>query len=525
MRITRAVRRLAEGWRSLVTEHPGLLFALGVALASRLVYLQWFKVFPPGDVFNFINIARGLLEGIYPDRERRLPFYPALILLGRLVADWEPAALGVALAASLVGLVAIYALGRTLGVSKLALTAFLLVFQTQYQLLTASGRAYADTTMFALIPLTLLALLRSRTWRGAVATGLLAGAAAQTRYEGLAMAAVLLPLWFAFPRGLKRRLPLIAAGVSLLSLVPYFLLAANNRHPPYGAGYVVEAEGRSGYGSGNAREFFESFLGIWQRQGLLGAWRIPLAIVEEIRADPFATPRILAARLREPGEPIAILALLGILPFLRRGRWHGLLFPAAATAAATVPPAWFNPYPRYDIVVIPLIILLAASGVSVLQRLLTRATAAGGRAGTSVRWFAGAGLAVVTLGFWLPAFAETVRNRQLKHNGRDYAYYQAIHAARQLPGEIGFDRGPDIVWLYFPHRAVNLNEVPAQGETAAEAVARMRAAGVRYLVLPKPGEKPAQAELIARPELLLVQSFEWLQGNRDTSRAAIYEVR
>lgn len=504
--------------------HAGLACVLLIALAARLVYLRWFKAFPPGDVFNFINIAQGLPEGTYPPNERRLPFYPLLTLLAHSVLDWETATLFVAVAASLAALVALYALGRTLGLSKTALAVLLLVFQTQPQVLTAT-RGYADTTLFALLPITLLALFRTRTWKGAVLTGALCGALALTRYEGLAAALVLLPLWFLFPgRQQPRRFALIGALAFALSLVPYLLLSAANGRPAFGAGYIAEAEGRSGYGAGNAREFWESELAIWKRTGLLGAWEIPFAIAREIGSDPFAAPRILTARLVEPGEPLALLALLGALFFLQRRQWRGLLFPVAVTAAASVPPAWFNPLPRYDIVLFPLLVLLAASGVSAIQRLLERATQSGGRAGTAVRFLAGAVFVTAAAGLWMVAYAEDVRNRQTKHNGRDYAYYQAIHAARALPGTIGFDRDPDIVRLYFGDRAVNLRKVPADGESPEAALARVRKHGIGYLVLPSPGGQPVQAVFLALPDITLVQPYAWPRGDGDISRAAIYRV-
>lgn len=539
--------------------HAGLLVVLAVALVARLIYLRWFKVFPPGDVFNFINIALGFPEGTYPPNERRLPFYPLLILLARAVADWEQAALTVAIVASLAALVALYALGRTLGLSKTALTALLLAFQTHPQVLIAT-RGYADTTLFALLPAALLALLRTRTWKGAVVTGALCGAMALTRYEGLAAALVLLSLWFLLPRGAPsersgvfpakstpalgggesrgldghlrglvhrygypRRHALIGALAFVLSLVPYLLLSAANDRPAFGAGYIAEAQGRTGYGAGNAREFWDSELAIWKRTGLFGAWNIPIAIAREIGEDPLATPRILTARLVEPGEPIALLALLGVPFLLRRGRWRGLLFLLGMTLAASVPPAWFNPLPRYDITVLPLTLLLAASGVTALQQLLERGTRVDGRAGSVVRWCAGITLFIVTTGLWMVTYAEDVRNRQTKHNGRDYAYYQAIHAARALPGNIGFDRDPDIVRLYFGDRAVIFRGPPA-GESPENAAARLREQGVRYLVLPNPATLERFGPLLAHPDVMIHKAFVWIQGNNDIGRAAIYRI-
>lgn len=547
----RTVARRA--WR-LLREHVGLLVVLGIALAFRLAYLRWFKVLPPGDVFNFINIALGIPDGTYPPNERRLPFYPLLILLFSFLG-WERAALVVAVAASLGALVALYALGRTLGFSKTSLAALLLVFQAHPQVLIAT-RGYADTTLFALLPATLLALFRARTWKGAVLTGVLCGALALTRYEGLTAALVLLPLWFlspgrllprrpsttlgtgqtseedthraqrdraaGIPRG-SRRYALIGMLAFALSLVPYLLLSAANDRPVFGAGYIAEAAGRSGYGAGNLREFTDSALSIWKRTALFGAWEIPLAIAREIRADPLATTRILTARLVEVGEPVALLVLLGVTALLLRQR-RPLLFLLASTAATTVPPAWFNPIPRHDISVLPFTILFAASGITVIQKLVERGTRSSGTAGRAVRWLAGIAFLLIAAGLWTIKYAEDVRNRQTKHNGRDYAYYQAIHAARSLPGKIAFDRDPDIVRLYFGSRAVVLRPILAEGEPPAGALARLREHGVSALVVPSGEILERLRPLLTLPEVTLRQPFEWPRGTGEVSRAAIYRI-
>lgn len=506
--------------RQLFRDHWGLLLLLVVALAFRLAYLEWFKTFPPGDTFNFINVARSLPEGEYPINERRLPFYPLLILLTHPLFGWELAGMVIAVTMSLVALAAIYAVGRKLGFPKTALLGILLVFQAHPLVLTAT-RGYADTTLFALFPLTLLALLSARTWKGAVCTGVLAGAMALTRYEGLATAAVILPLWLLVPGNRPRRLPLIAAAACVITLIPYLLLAGANNRPPFGTGYIAEAETRD-YGTDSPIELGKNILQIWRRNALFGAWDIPRAISREISEDPFATPRILASRLIEGGEIFTLLAFLGLLALLFRRQWSALLFLLAATAAATIPPAWFNPLVRYDLFVLPLTILLTASGAAVFQRLVERGTADSTN-GRMVRWFVGGFFLFIAAGLWTMTQADSTRNRQLKHNGRDYAYYQAIHAARALDGNILFDRDPDIVRLYFGERAVIMQGLPPN-ESPATIAARLREKQIRYLVLPNPDTLKSFQPLLTSVEVLVVESFEWPQGNNDISRATIYQI-
>jgi hypothetical protein len=265
-------------------------------------------------------------------------------------------------------------------------------------------------------------------------------------------------------------------------------------------------------------------VGIWKRNGLFGFWQIPAAIVREVADDPFGTPRILTRHLTEPGEPLALLAALGVATLLLRRQWRPFIFLVAGTAATTVPPAWFNPLPRYDIVVLPLLIVLAACGVSAIQTSLVRGTGSGGRAGAAVRWVAGTVFVAMTATLWGVTYAEDTRNRQLKHNGREYAYYQAVHAARALPGRIVFDRDPDMVRLYFGDRALVFRSVIGPEATAEVALAELRAQGATHLVLPHPENQPQFASFLVLPGVTLEQSFEWLRGNNDISRAAIYRI-
>lgn len=513
------IARIGRFGGSLATRHLGLLLVLGVALAFRLVYLRWFKAFPPGDVFNFVIIAQGIPEGFYPPTEKRLPLFPLLLLLAHAVLDWEVAAVAVAVVASLASLVLLYGVGRTLGISKTALAAGLLLFQGQPAFLVASSRGYADTMLIALVLGGLLSLLRACTTRGAILTGALFGAAALTRYEGLAAALVALPLWTLLPRKRPRRLPVIASIALLLTLTPYAILALRNHRPLIGAGYFAEAE-ETAYGTANPREVLENARMIWERVGLFGGWKVPIDLTHQTREEPLNTARILQGYLSDPRIPPSVIITLGAIALVVRKRLRDLVILGVPYAALTVLPAWYEPYPRYDIFILPLATLLFAAGLSAFQRLLERGTAGG--VGRVVRYAAGTAMLLAVFGLWTMWEAAETKHTQAKHNGKDYAYYQAIQAARKLPGNIAFEKNPDIIRIHFGKRAVILQDVLQPGESPEASLEKLRERGVTYLVL-RAGEE-ARYRFLGAPAAERAATFEWEQGDHDVSRATIHRL-
>ncbi len=516
------MQRFAErgrGWLcSVVRQHWGLLLVLVVALGFRVAYLSWFRAFPGGDVFNFITIAQGLPQGLYAVNEKRLPFYPLLLLLAHAVLDWEAAGLVIAVGASLLSLVALYAVGRTLGLSRTALAVALLLYQAYTPFFLSSVRAYADTTFIAAALLGVLGVLRARTAQGALATGLALGAAALTRYEGGAVAAALLPYWLLFPRGRQRRLVLIAAAVFLASLIPYGALALRNHRPLVGAGYFAEAATEANRGTPGVQPFLNNVLLLWHRTALLGAWNVPASLTREAAADPFGLGRTIAQRASEPSDALLLFTAAGaVILIVRRRWWEGGLLGAFAVAT-TAPAAWYQPLERYDAFLFPVTLLLFGSTLTAFQQLVAAGTT--GRAGRALRLLAGCTLLGVTTGLWLPHAAGRIRDRQLKHFGRNYAFYRAIHAARALPGTIAFATDADIVKIYFGSRAAFV-ELPRSPESATGFAARLRAAGAAAIVLP---ETAIVSDALRADHGVTVQNFSTREGSGETNRAAVFRL-
>lgn len=521
--------------RRILSAHWGLVLVLLVALGFRVAQLLWFHVFPAGDVFNFLMIAEGLPRLDYAPDEKRLPFYPLLTLLFHPFLDWEVAAVTVALLASLLSLVVLYALGRTLNLSRLSLALALLLFQAQPQFIVASTRGYADTTFVALVAGALLALCRSRTVRGALLTGVLLGAAATTRYEGMVVAAALLLLWLLVPRvtrahavpppGIRwawsRRLPLVALAAAALTVVPYGALSALNHRPLFGAGYLKQAQ-EEGYGVSNPRELWENVRKVWTGAGLIDALPILRDAVREAVEDPFGIPRNFSDRIREPYLGTSLLALAGIATFLLRREFRVLLVLAVVLIALTLPLAWWVPLERFHVFVMPITTLLATAGVSGLQSIVVHGTA--GRFGPLLRRALGVVMLSLVVSLWVTSYAAQTRDRLKKHNGRDFAYYQAVHAARSLPGVIVFDDlAHGFVNVYFQNRALPSTGVPSDDRTPRGMLAALRSRGATYAVVAAGQER--EFPFLSEPGVEVSATFEWPMVNEGVSRATIYQLR
>ncbi len=517
------VRRLQQLlfrlWRATMA-HWGIVAVVVVALVARLIYLHWFKAFPEGDVFNFINLARALPSGSYPITEKRLPFYPLLMLLLKPFFDWEVAGMLIAISASVGAVILLYGIGRQLGFSKTALAATLLLFQAQPFYMIASTRQYADTTVIALTLAGLLMLLTARTWKGAVFTGLLFGMAALTRYEGLAAALIALPLWLMLPRGLPRRLPMLAIVAFCITLLPYAALAVANNRPLFGAGYILEAQ-KPEYGVMDLYAIRDNAIAIWERVGLTGFWHIPYAIYDQLRDDPITITRgVFAPLLTSAWRITSLFASIGLVALLFR-RWKEWLFVTAIYAGVTAAPAWYQPYPRFDTFILPAAAIFAAGGLTALQQFLERGTS--GKTGRYNRVTAGLLLVFLASGVWTMQAFEELRSRQTKHNGRNYAYYLALREARQKPGPIGVVSAPGIVRAYFGEE--NFYNMEDELKNGPEAVVRnLQEKKVQYVVIPGHQSKK-YAFLLADPRLQVVKQYEWPEINREIGRATLLQVR
>lgn len=527
-----AGRRAAHG----AVAHAGLLLVLGVALAERLAFLRWWKAFPGGDTYNFILIAQELLRGSYPIAEKRLPVYPLLLLLFRPLLDWEAAAIAVAVVSSLAALALLYAIGRTLGLSKTALAVGLLPFQAVAPFLFQSIRGYADTTFVALMLGAILAFLRTRTARGAAVSGLLASLAALTRPEGLLLVPAFVGLRLIRP---PRRLALPLASAALIPLVLFALLSRKAERPLLPQEYLKDAE-VTAFGVTDARTFSRNYGALWASTGLDRLWGEPLRLVRDAVSTPLIrVPGRLWSFLTDPKEIPSLLLLAGTIFLLTRGRWrpfYAVLLPFLAIA---LPIAWWGVRQRFLVVLYPLPYLLVAAGTHSLLRYLRKFQV---RRFHTVRRIEGPiprqdPLALATslvllalaLGPWRFHTAAEAREVVAKNWGKDYAYYLAIQGARRLPGVIAFEHRSSIALALFGEpdrgRAV-FADTHLNTPHAAEQWAALQQWQVRYLVIR--GEQSAAFPVLSAPSFsdrfIIHRTFEHSRARGQPDRGVIYAI-
>ena len=509
--------------------HWGLLVVLGFAVAHRIAFFRWWKAFPGGDTYNFILIAQELLKGSYPVAEKRLPVYPALIALAHTVLDWEQATIAVAAIASLASIVLLYAIGRTLGLSTIALAIGLTPFQAVAPFLFQSVRGYADTTFIALFLGALLCFLRTRTRRGAIGTGVLVALASLTRFEGVVLLA-LFPL-LALMHWKPRTLVWPALAAILACWLPFALLFASVGRPLLPVEYLADAE-QTPFGVITVLEFFTNYAAVWTSVGVDRLWSEPRRIFRDIAvltAD--AWPARLRSFFTDPKEFPSLLLIAGVVFFLRR-RLRAILPVLLSFLALAVPIAWWGVRQRFLIVLYPLLFLVLAAGVHAFAHTLRRLTDRWPTVSRGTPMTVSLLLLGLSLGPWTAHTAAEAREVQQKNLGTDYAYYQAIQAARALPGTIAFEHRSSIVLALFGEegnqgRAV-FAETHLNTPDSQEQWQELQRWNVRHIVIR--GTTNDAFLVITDPtfaeRFTVLAAFEYPQvREKEPSRATIYEVR
>ncbi len=530
------VRSLGAAALRLAWRHAGLLGVLAIALADRVALFRWWKAFPGGDTYNFILIAQELLRGSYPVAEKRLPVYPLLLLLARPFADWEAAAIAVAITASLASLVFLYAIGRTLGLSKVALLVALLLFEAAAPFLFQSIRGYADTTFVALTLATILALLRARTLLGALGTGALLGAASLARPEGIVLIPTIAAL--ALVR-LGWRRALAALAIAALCWTPFLAVSVKVGRPLLPKQYLTDAEATA-FGAVSVREVLGNVWGLWRSAGVDRLWGEPLRILRDLTATaPRDIPPRVRSFLTDPKELPSLLLLAGTVSFALRGRGRAaaVLLPYVALS---LPIAWWGVRQRFLVSLLPAVFCVIAAGTDAALRGARRvapvadspAAPVASRASRpliATRWIAPALLLALAAGPWRANNVAEQREVIAKNNGKGYAYYQAIQAARRLPGRIAFDHRSSIALALFGEpgrgRAVFADTHLAAADAPAQWDALTRW-NVHALVVPdeQRGAFPVLDDPGFADRFSVIATFERLGPRGRTARAAIYKL-
>lgn len=502
-------------------EQGGIIAVAGLSLVVRIVLLRWWSPFPFGDVFNFVAIARALAHGMYPVADKRLPFYPLLILMVHSVMPWlrwETVAIGIAITMSIVAIVLLYALALSLGLKKIPALVGALLFASYQPFLSYSIRGYADTTMVALVLAALLIVLHLNKKAMPWILGVVLGALALTRYEGAVAVIALVPfiIW-QLRRRLLRLLPII--GVMLIIITPYIVIAYHSGHSVLPTTYLQQGseEGRS-YGADSWHEFTDRYYEIGQRLGVFALWQLPWAVAKTAHEDILAVPNQISMILADAASMAAVFALIGFIYLLWRQRFFALLMLFATFMAITIPIAWWAPYIRYDALLFPLIALLAAAGVHVLFTL---------QAGKRLRIIMASILLFVAVIIWMLGATQQTENLLRKTRYRDLALYQGIQAARQTDGNIAFETRNGLIDTYFGKRAIYADELFNKATTTAQRWQYLRDHDVHY-TLAKPNTTTRSLSFLfaAPPGTTLTEVAHWQaeQGDHDSNEFVLYTI-
>lgn len=514
----------------LFWQHGGLVIVLLMSLFIRLRLFAWWNTFPYGDVFNFINIARDLGQGHYPPLEKRLPFYPFLILVGYLLLPgvaWETIAIWIAIIASLLCLVFLYAIGRYFGFSKTALVVGLLLFTSFQPFLHFSIRGYADTTTIALLLAAVLAALYSDRPKVALSLPFLLAALSLTRYEGL-VATAALSLVVAFRLRHHWRRLLLLGGLLVLLMLPYVVVMKRSERSLLPQAYLQQAaiDGPDGYGAFSFSDWREKYMGIWQRLGLFSFWYMPRNLYQTVRDDPLGLPYQVTELITEPRAVIGLLATIGWLFLLLRRKLIDVLTVAVPFLVAAIPVAWWAPYTRYDSLMMPVMIVAAMAALHVMVVILRRATADGEHWGRWLRFGAVSCLLLVACSIWLLRATQEATDMLKKTQFFSLAYYQALQHAQSLSGNIAFTQDDNMNKIYFSSRAVYAKALLKDKPEPPVAWQRLNEAKVQYVVN-RVSENSLYSFLETEPykdRVRTIAEYEVTQGDGEVDRAVIYQM-
>lgn len=341
-----------------------LILVLTIAtLAVRIPIAAERKIMPAGDAFNFQHIASYIQYGKYPSKEKRLPVYPAFILVGRSLGfDPIRTSIGISLIASTGTILALYGLGRVFKFNRSALVAFLGIGIFDPLLIVNAIRPLSDglfvffvsfifflTALFLQYPEKATKRLR---WVYSIAITMLMF----TRYEGFLIAALTAPFLFI-------KLPWKqVATMALLPIIAILLWipAYKSIHGSIsGLSYVTDATNPGG-GFGELSLLPENFSRLMNGAG----WQRVVSYPEEV-FEKVVSLETITTLITTSNWWLGVLSIIGLIAILIIGGFAGFTVILAGLGYALLL-SWWWVYSRY---VAPLSILFyfgAAGGMTVL---------------------------------------------------------------------------------------------------------------------------------------------------------------
>ena len=229
-----------------------------------------------------------------------------------------------------------------------------------------------------------------------------------------------------------------------------------------------------------------------------------------------------------PAHAAGLLAALGLIYLIFRRRPIDVLTLTLPFLALSVPIAWWAPsYIRLDGMRWPLMALLVMAGLHALWQIVRRATRAGGW-GTFARVSFGLILIGTSTFVWLNASLADTRDHLRKSQLREYAWYQAVHTARDLPGSIAFDWKNLMIRFYLGDRAVFGNDEFAGELSNAAAWQRLEDLEINYVVSSLRLSDPLSFVHNSQPptgvQVTQIATYQVEPGDHEINRATIYKI-
>lgn len=404
---------------ALVMEVCVVVALVMVVVAERGVVAYQRRIMPAGDVYNYQNIARHILEFDYPAQEKRLPGFPVLLAIATSVGfDATQAGIVISIISAAATTVVLYVLGRHFGFPIFPLAACLLLLAVSPIFALNGIRPLADSYFLFLMVLAVYVATAARpTRRLALAAGFILVLLIFTRYDGIPIAFfLLLCLRLRMPWKLVMwaALPPLVAGLLWLPVAKQVIGSFEE------FGYVRDAGQNASFAT-----LPVDYLRLVKSAGFGRAWAIT-----DIWSGDETLEREAKQMPYQLGWWLSVLGSFGVawMVFSLRTRAWPLLLTFLVYPVA---PAWWFTYSRYvgPISVFYIFSVVAgAAGVWVLaSRLLVKIPAVGRVAVTT-------GLAALLMAaVWqvVPVYYREAQGKSFDNNGRAYSLYLALQSLRE----------------------------------------------------------------------------------------------
>jgi len=208
-----------------------LIFALvALALAALVIHLPYLRTIEGvfgGDAFNYLSKASTMLarQDPFAADPRKGPLYSLLLVPGFFTADpllWSRL---ISTAAAVAAVVLLPFIGHRLKLSWGAALGAGILLAVNQDFIWESPNALSNTLYVALILASILIYLKANTLRLQIWLAVLLGLTFLTRFEGILVAAVLLPaLWWREKFSWQRALGVLVITIAIISLPQVSLL-------------------------------------------------------------------------------------------------------------------------------------------------------------------------------------------------------------------------------------------------------------------------------------------------------------